>query len=176
MGIDQSYNWRSDISQSRDITLQFLKISDLGPAGTLRTMIPNTMHLHLDKNFLHSWDQFYQITSELRHLRILALTGNKFKRIDETYFEGKNINALMHQHLSELVLIDMSLDWSQIHILSPTLVYVEKLFLVRNNCSKICTEFKINKDNFKHLRYLNLEQNNIESWDEVEGFRVLNEL
>lgn len=96
VGIDQSYNWRSDISQSRDITLQFLKISDIGPPGTLRTMIPNTMHLHLDKNFLHSWDQFYQITSELRHLRILALTGNKFKKIDETYFEGKNINALIH--------------------------------------------------------------------------------
>ena len=55
-------------------------------------------------------------------------------------------------------------------------MYVEKLFLVRNNCSKICSEFKINKDNFKHLRYLNLEQNGIESWDEVEGFRVLNEL
>jgi Leucine-rich repeat (LRR) protein len=70
----------------------------------------------------------------------------------------------------------MSLDWSQINILSPTFVYVEKLFLVRNNCSKICSEHTINKENFKHLRYLNLEQNNIASWDEVAGFRVLNEL
>jgi len=30
LGIDKSYNWRSDVSQSRDITLQFRKISDLG--------------------------------------------------------------------------------------------------------------------------------------------------
>jgi hypothetical protein len=44
---------------------------------------------------------------------------------------------------------------------------VEKLFLVRNNCSKICSEYQINKDHFKHLRYLNLEQNGIASWDEL---------
>ena len=79
-------------------------------------------------------------------------------------------------HLHELVLIDMSLDWSQIDILSPTLIYVESLFLVRNNCSKICSEYKINKQIFKNLRYLNLEQNGIESWEEVAGFNVLNDL
>ena len=83
---------------------------------------------------------------------------------------------MVHTHLSELVLIDMSLDWATIDILAPALLYVEKLYLVRNNCRKICSEFKINKLHWKHLRYLNLEGNNIESWDEIEGFRVLNEL
>jgi hypothetical protein len=56
VGVDQAYNWRSDITTSRDITIQFMKISDLGPPGTIRGLIPNTMHLHLDKNFLYSWD------------------------------------------------------------------------------------------------------------------------
>ena len=55
-GVDQSYNWRSNISNSREITLQYLKISDIGIPGTLRSIIPNTMQLHLDKNFLYSWD------------------------------------------------------------------------------------------------------------------------
>jgi Leucine-rich repeat (LRR) protein len=83
---------------------------------------------------------------------------------------------MVNMHLSEIVLIDMSLDWSQIHYLAPTLVFVENLYLVRNNCSKICSEFSISKEHFKNLRYLNLEQNGIESWEEVAGFRVLNEL
>lgn len=131
------------------------------------------MHLYLDKNFLYSWDQFFQITAELKHLRILALTGNKLKKIDKTYFDGKNIDQLVPCHLHELVLIDMSLEWSQIDILSPALIYVENLYLVRNNCKKISSEFTINKDLFKNLRYLNLEQNGIESWDELAGFRVL---
>ena len=31
VGIDQSYNWRSEISTSKDITIQIMKISDIGP-------------------------------------------------------------------------------------------------------------------------------------------------
>jgi hypothetical protein len=104
---------------------------------------------------------------------VLALTGNKFKKIDKTYFDGKNINALVPRHLNELVLIEMGLDWGQIDIIAPTLLYVENLYLVRNNCKKICSEYKISKDYFKNLRYLNLEQNGIESWAEIEGFRIL---
>ena len=61
-------------------------------------------------------------------------------------------------------------------MLSPVLIYVESLFLVRNNCKKICSEYKINKQYFKNLRYLNLEQNGIESWDEIVGFRILEDL
>mmetsp|Transcript_13288 Transcript_13288/g.22553 ORF Transcript_13288/g.22553 Transcript_13288/m.22553 type:complete len:84 (+) Transcript_13288:700-951(+) len=83
------------------------------------------MHLYLDKNFLHSWDQYFQITTELRQLRILTLTGNKFKRLERSYLAEKDVNQLINTHLSELVLIDMSLDWEQIDILSPTMLYVE---------------------------------------------------
>ena len=157
LGVDKAYNWRQDISKSRDITLQYLKISEVGPPGQLRNLISNCMHLYLDKNFLYSWDQFFQITHELPCLRILALTGNKFRKIDKTYFDDKNIDQLIPTHLHELVLIDMSLDWGQIDILAPTLIYVENLYLVRNNCKKICSEYTINKDHFKNLRYINFE-------------------
>lgn len=129
----------------------------MGPPGSLRDLIPKTMSLFLDKNFLHSWDQFFVITSELRWLRTLALSGNKFQKIDATYLEGKNVDQMVNTQLSELILIDMSLEWSQIDILAPTLIYVEQLYLVRNNCKKICSQFKISKDYFKNLRYLNLE-------------------
>lgn len=79
------------------------------------------------------------------------------------------INPFLH----ELVLIDMALDWSQIDALAPTMIYIEELHLVRNQCNKICSEYQINKEYFKNLRFINLEQNGIESWDEVVGFRNL---
>lgn len=101
------------------------------------------------------------------------MTGNKLRKIDKNYFDGKNINQLIPLHLKELVLIDMSLDWGQIDILSPTFVYVEELFLVRNNCSEICSKYTIDKDTWKNLRMLNLEQNGIKSFDELSEFRVL---
>lgn len=101
------------------------------------------------------------------------LTGNKFRRIDKTYFDGKNIDQMVPLHLNELVLIDMALDWSQIDVLAPALHYVEQLYLVRNRCSKICSEYTIDKQVFRNLRMLNLEDNGIESWDELVGFRNL---
>ena len=59
VGLELAYEWRSDISQSRDITLQSLKISSLGVPGSISSLIPRTMNLYLDKNFLYSWDQFF---------------------------------------------------------------------------------------------------------------------
>lgn len=165
--------WRSDVGKSKDITLQFQKISELGPPGSISSLIPTCMNLYLDKNFLYSWDQFFQITAELSNLRVLVLTGNKFRKIDKTYFDGKNIDQMVPLHLNELVLIDMSLDWSQIDILAPAFHYVEQLYLVRNRCQKICSEFTIDKQVFRNLRMLNLEDNGIESWDELIGFRNL---
>ncbi|CDW74583.1 UNKNOWN [Stylonychia lemnae] len=173
LGQDQSYQWRSDVRQNYEIALECLKISDLGPRGTLNSLIPSTMYLYLDKNLLHSWDQYFQITRELRYLRILVLTGNKFKRIDKNYLADKKVEEMINPFLHELVLIDMALDWSQIDALAPTMIYIEELHLVRSQCNKICSEYQISKEHFKNLRFINLEQNGIESWDEIVGFRNL---
>jgi hypothetical protein len=53
------------------------------------------------------------------------LTGNRFRRIDKSYMNNKRVEELIHPFLTELVLIDMGLDWGQIDILAPTFVYVE---------------------------------------------------
>jgi tubulin-specific chaperone E len=141
----------------------------------MRSLIPNCMSLFLERNFLYSWDQFFLITSQIPNLRTLALSGNRLRKIDRTYFDGKDIQSMIPTVLKELVLIDMGLDWSTIDILSPTFINVEELFLVKNKCSKICSEYTISKDNFKSLKSLNLEENGIQSWAELDGFRVLKE-
>jgi len=42
LGQDKSYKWRSDVKQNYEIALEMMKISDLGPRGTLTELIPNT--------------------------------------------------------------------------------------------------------------------------------------
>jgi len=69
----------------------------------------------------------------------------------------KKVEEMINPHLKELILIDMSLDWGQIDILAPTLVYVEQLHLVRCNCTHISSKYPISKDHFKNLKFLNLE-------------------
>lgn len=80
---------------------------------------------------------------------------------------------MIHNQLSEVIFIEMSLDWAQVIALAPALIYVEQLHLVRNNCNVICSRFPVPKEHFKLLKFINLEGNNIESWDEVVEFRVL---
>ena len=131
------------------------------------------MNLYLDRNLLYSWDQYFEMIKELPFLRIIVLTGNKFRRLPKDYFEDKNIAELTHTHLYELVFIDMGLDWEQIDTLTPVLSYCEHLHLVNNYCSKISSLYKIPKEHFKLLKFINLENNGIESWDEVIEFRHL---
>lgn len=83
---------------------------------------------------------------------------------------------MIHTSVFELVLIDMGLDWSQIDILAPVLCYVENLHLCRNECSHIFTQYQLPQQHFKLLKFVNLEDNKIASWEEVEEFRKLKNL
>jgi hypothetical protein len=56
VGVDKTYQQRSAIQMSREITLELCKIHEIGVPGSLRELIPNTMYLYLDKNLLYSWD------------------------------------------------------------------------------------------------------------------------
>jgi hypothetical protein len=61
LGVEKSYQWRADVSHSRDIALEEMKISSLGPPGCLKELIPGAFNLYLDKNLLNSWDQYFEI-------------------------------------------------------------------------------------------------------------------
>lgn len=111
LGVEQSYSWRADVTNSRDISLENMKISNLGDQGVLRKLIPGTFNLYLDKKLLYSWDQYFSIIKQLDFLKIVTLTGNKFNKIGAEYLNDKNINQLIHTSVFELVLIDMALDW-----------------------------------------------------------------
>jgi len=117
VGQVQSYGWRSDFRQSYEITLELMKISELGPPGTIQELIPNTMYLYLDRNMLYDWKQYFQILRELPYLSTLTMTGNRFRKLNPAEHTGSHIfgikvEELINPFLKELVLIDMNLDWS----------------------------------------------------------------
>lgn len=106
-------------------------------------------------------------------MRIVTLTGNKFQKLPQNWLEGQDLNWLIHTSIFELVLIDMGLDWGQIDILAPCFPYVEHLHLVRNQCSQIFSKYQLPKEHFKLLKFVNLEENGIVDWAEVDEFRKL---
>ena len=147
-----------------------MKISQIGT--NLIDLIPNTQFLYLDNNLIYKWEQFFDITQQLRFLHTLALTNNRMRWIDQDFLKDKDVNRLINQSLKVLVLIGVNIDWSQIDILTPVLApYIEELHLCRNKCSKISSKYEIDAKAWKNLKYLNLEENDIEDWDEIQGFR-----
>lgn len=58
VGVEQSYQWRADVTQARDITLEYQKIGSCGETE-MKELIPGTMNLYLDKNLLYNWDQIF---------------------------------------------------------------------------------------------------------------------
>ena len=125
VGFEKSYEERADITHSRDISLELSNISEVGAPGELQKLIPGAFNLYLDKNKLYSWDQYFTLIGQLPYLRLITLTGNKFKRIGPDYLEGKDLARLIHTSLSEVIFIEMGLDWEQVLALAPILVYVE---------------------------------------------------
>lgn len=88
-----------------------MNISEVGALGELRKLIPGTMNLYLDKNKLYNWDQYFEIMQQLPYLMCMTLTGNRLRRIPEDYFEGKDVAAMIHCFLTEVIFIEMALDW-----------------------------------------------------------------
>lgn len=161
VGTEKSYNWRNDVSCLTEIACQDMKINKIGVYGELRDLIPRCQYLYLDKNLLSNWDQFFLITRQIRFLNTLTLSENRFNRITPDYMSDKNVDELINPYLKILVLIGMHLDWGQIDIVSPALTYVEELHLCRNKCNIISSQYEIKKDVWRHLKYINLEENNI---------------
>lgn len=56
LGMEQAYEWRADVENIRDVSLDRMKISSLGEKDTIRNCIPGAMILYMDRNLLYSWD------------------------------------------------------------------------------------------------------------------------
>lgn len=110
-GVKEAQAAAAQLKNQRDINLANMRISSLGEAGMISKCIPDTYNLYLDKNLLYSWDQYFEIIKQLPSLRIIVLNGNKFRKIPPNYLEGKDVADLTHYSLSELVFVDMGLDW-----------------------------------------------------------------
>lgn len=61
----------------------------------------------------------------------------------------------------------MRLDWSQIDSLTPICPFIEELHLAKNDCKEVSSKYEIDPKAWKNLKYLNLEENGIENWDEI---------
>lgn len=158
----------SHTNMLEEIALQSMNISEID--GSLNELMAKVRNLYLDHNLLYDWSQYFTIINSLPQLNSLSLRDNKFKKPDLSLFENKTEEKLINKNLKILALIGMELNWKDIEVLSPAFKCIEELWICRNNCSLITSEYdplKMNLHNFDSLKVFNVEENGIYKWTEL---------
>ncbi|XP_046852959.1 LOW QUALITY PROTEIN: tubulin-specific chaperone E-like [Xenia sp. Carnegie-2017] len=144
------------------VTLSGDRVSYMSSHGkSLGSIAPNIVELDLSKTLLSDWLDVIKIVNELPRLYHLNVSG---LRLNRSSFDG-TVTSSETCHLRTLVLNYMQLNWNQALALSCTFRGLQELHASFNNISNIndcdagtlCTS----------LIKLNLEGNNLHSWNDV---------
>ncbi|CAA7396528.1 unnamed protein product [Spirodela intermedia] len=146
----------SRLEELLSASLSFLGVSSVGHSHEIYSSVPNLKELDLTGNLLSSWQDVGSICEALPALEILNLTNNFLERDTITFIPSKGLRVL--------VLNNCGITWEQVETLKLSLSEVEELHLMRNEL-KISTRSYV--QGFDSLKILNLEDNCIDTWDEV---------
>jgi len=130
-------------------------------------------NLSLENNLLSSWEQIVHLGTELPKLETLCLSYNKLE-LPENLSEMKEFRTLndldenitvdvggVFPCVKTLVMIGMDMNWQKVKILAPFFPNLEELVLDENQCNDFEQIEETILTNFKNLRILNLNKNDI---------------
>ena len=136
-----------------------------------QALMPKVTFLYLEQNLLWSWSQFFQL-AQIPTLYFLSLTNNRLQFPSSTELSDALAIGISSK-LQVLVFIGMNLVWEDVNKLLPCMPYVEELWLCRNKCSAISSKYKVTIAHLARLKLLNLEDNQISDWNELNEFASL---
>ncbi|KAK1422181.1 hypothetical protein QVD17_25125 [Tagetes erecta] len=146
-------------------SLSYLGVSCSGEPVEIRKTLPNLKELDLTGNLLSDWKDVDAICSGLPALTALNLTNNRM---------SKDVAGISHlRNLRLLVLNNVSINWSQVEVLKESLQAIEELHLMGNKIREITPTSSKFVQGFSSLQVLNLEENYIADWSEIEKLSQL---
>jgi len=177
VGKDKAYSKISDLANLKEVALQSMQISSIDDgSGLLTKLFTSLESLYLDGNLLYDWEQYFQILWQLPTLHTISLTNNKFQKPSPEFIASLPKEKLIHPNLRVVSFIDMGLCWEDVDILLPSFELLEELWLSHNKCSTISTTYKVRVEYLPNLTSLNLEDNKLSQWEDIEAFGVLPKL
>ncbi|GAA0149380.1 chaperone [Lithospermum erythrorhizon] len=159
LGKDKAQDKMSRFEQLTNAALSYLGVSSSGPSDGIRATIPKLKELDLTGNLLSDWKDISIICQELPELAAINLSNNLMSHDISGMVELNNIRILVLNHTC--------ITWKQVEVLKDYLPDIEELHLMGNNLTEITPTSSSTVQGFDSLRFLNLEDNNISSWDEI---------
>ncbi|CAG9323309.1 unnamed protein product [Blepharisma stoltei] len=152
VGTEKIQARQEKIDRLKEIALQTSMVKTIDPGFGAHLI--SCESLLLDKNLLFSWNQIAQILSEIPNLKTLSISQNRI---------NQPLTVSFTHPLKILVLNSMDLVWEEALTLIPHLPCLEELHLYKNRCNVI----SINPELFSNLKLLNLQDNQISSWEMI---------
>ncbi|RRT82370.1 hypothetical protein BHE74_00024092 [Ensete ventricosum] len=149
-------------------SISYLGVSSAETSNEINAIVPNLEELDLTGNLLSKWQDIGTLCEALPSLKILTLTNNLMD------CEIPKLPSLVS--IRVLVLNNCGITWNQVEKLKESLPAIEELHLMANNLSMIGPASSSYAQGFDSLRILNLEENCIESWDEILKLSYLRSL
>ncbi|KAG0194446.1 hypothetical protein DFQ28_011247 [Apophysomyces sp. BC1034] len=151
VGFDKVQRQQRHLNTLTIVGLAEQLIANAGPEKAISDAGLILEDLDLSRNLLPDWETIADIVSQLPHLRILRLKQTLRQR------------GSVFENLTTLALNNTRTKWHDIEMLAPLLTYLEDLQLGGNQINQLSALTTL-----KQLKCINLEDNKIDSWDQVE--------
>ncbi|KAL6624574.1 hypothetical protein ACP70R_031895 [Stipagrostis hirtigluma subsp. patula] len=149
-------------------SVSYMGVSSIGSPDELKSLVPNLRLLDLTGNLLSQWQDISSLCQALASLEVLNLTNNTM--------ENDVIESPMLENIRILVLNNCSVTWELIEKIKVSFACLSELHLMSNKLKMIMTPDGKFVQGFSTLRLLNLEDNLIDSWDEIMKLAYLRSL
>lgn len=169
-GRPKTDNDEAELAYLRNVCLCNYNISSAGlESSTLVDLCPNVVDLDLSNNLLESWEEILPVISQLPRLNYLNLARNKIKNNKSYLQEWKKPLP----EVQNLVLNGTQMKWGDVLRLAKMLPQLKELHICGNGYIHLPdTTFRT----LQGLECLRLNNNRIESWQEIWKLRYLSQL
>ncbi|CAL5097485.1 unnamed protein product [Urochloa decumbens] len=149
-------------------SVSYMGVSSIGPQDELKSLVPKLRLLDLTGNLFSQWQDISALCQALASLEVINLTNNTM--------ENDVTESPMLENIRILVLNNCGVTWELVEKIKVSFACLNELHLMLNKLKTIMTPAGKFVQGFNTLRLLDLEDNHIDSWDEIVKFSYLKSL
>ncbi|CAL4910786.1 unnamed protein product [Urochloa decumbens] len=157
-----------NFSDLTSASVSYMGVSSIGPPDELKSLVPKLRLLDLTGNLFSQWQDISALCQALASLEVLNLTNNTM--------ENDVTESPMLENIHILVLNNCGVTWELVEKIKVSFTCLNELHLMSNKLKTIMTPAGKFVQGFNTLRLLNLEDNHIDSWDEIVKLSYLKSL
>ncbi|KAL0091755.1 hypothetical protein J3Q64DRAFT_1725187 [Phycomyces blakesleeanus] len=167
VGFDKIQRTQSEFNNLTVVGLAELCISAAGEPGDINKYKLAIEDVDLSRNLIKDWDTIADIISQLSELRLLRLNNSRLAPLPTDIHSLYRGSQSPFANLTTLGLNNSGISWEDILRLEPLIASIEDLQVGNNKITSLSGKENTQKPIFQKLKWLNLELNELEDWDEV---------